>query len=153
MGKSALLCLKQKSPAALRQGISLCSGGRIVRVAHVPFDFALQREIPRHAFSVTRVFLFDPSYGQVALLCLKQKSPAALRQGISLCSGGRIRTSDLWVMSPTSCHCSTPQYIIFGRTVSGFCTTSDRQQPLNFKIYKVTNFLQTDDFNKKILSN
>ena len=25
-------------------------------------------------------------------------------------SGGRIRTSDLWVMSPTSCHCSTPRY-------------------------------------------
>ena len=24
-------------------------------------------------------------------------------------SGGRIRTSDLWVMSPTSCHCSTPR--------------------------------------------
>ncbi len=27
-----------------------------------------------------------------------------------LCSGGRIRTSDLWVMSPTSYHCSTPQF-------------------------------------------
>ena len=26
-------------------------------------------------------------------------------------SGGRIRTSDLRVMSPTSCHCSTPQSI------------------------------------------
>ena len=25
-------------------------------------------------------------------------------------SGGRIRTSDLWVMSPTSCHCSTPRH-------------------------------------------
>lgn len=25
-------------------------------------------------------------------------------------SGGRIRTSDLWVMSPTSCLCSTPRY-------------------------------------------
>ena len=25
-------------------------------------------------------------------------------------SGGRIRTSDLWVMSPTSCHCSTPRW-------------------------------------------
>lgn len=24
-------------------------------------------------------------------------------------SGGRIRTCDLWVMSPTSCHCSTPR--------------------------------------------
>ena len=25
-------------------------------------------------------------------------------------SGGRIRTCDLWVMSPTSCHCSTPRH-------------------------------------------
>ena len=27
-------------------------------------------------------------------------------------SGGRIRTYDLWVMSPTSYHCSTPQYVV-----------------------------------------
>ena len=32
-------------------------------------------------------------------------SPARVIRG----SGGRIRTSDLWVMSPTSCHCSTPR--------------------------------------------
>ena len=25
--------------------------------------------------------------------------------------GGRDRTSDLWVMSPMSYHCSTPQYL------------------------------------------
>ena len=37
------------------------------------------------------------------------KNPGAKRQGFFLCSGGRIRTSDLWVMSPTSYHCSTPQ--------------------------------------------
>ena len=28
-----------------------------------------------------------------------------------LCCGGRIRTYDLWVMSPTSYHCSTPRYL------------------------------------------
>ena len=28
---------------------------------------------------------------------------------LSFGSGGRIRTCDLRVMSPTSCHCSTPQ--------------------------------------------
>ena len=27
------------------------------------------------------------------------------------CSGGRTRTPDLWVMSPTSYHCSTPLYV------------------------------------------
>ena len=26
--------------------------------------------------------------------------------------GGWIRTTDLWVMSPTSCHCSTPRYLL-----------------------------------------
>ena len=29
-----------------------------------------------------------------------------------LCCGGRIRTYDLWVMSPTSYHCSTPRYLL-----------------------------------------
>ena len=37
------------------------------------------------------------------------KNPVAFATGLFLCSGGRIRTSDLWVMSPTSYHCSTPQ--------------------------------------------
>ena len=32
-----------------------------------------------------------------------------LRIKAFLCSGGRIRTYGLWVMSPTSYHCSTPQ--------------------------------------------
>jgi hypothetical protein len=41
----------------------------------------------------------------------KTKIPGAFAPGLFLCSGGRIRTSDLWVMSPTSYHCSTPQYI------------------------------------------
>ena len=40
----------------------------------------------------------------------KIKNPDAFASGFFLCSGGRIRTSDLWVMSPTSYHCSTPQY-------------------------------------------
>ena len=31
-------------------------------------------------------------------------------RGQGMGSGGRIRTCDLWVMSPTSCHCSTPRH-------------------------------------------
>ena len=31
---------------------------------------------------------------------------------IALGSGDRTRTDDLWVMSPTSYHCSTPHYIL-----------------------------------------
>lgn len=30
---------------------------------------------------------------------------------IEVGGGGRIRTSDLWVMSPTSCLCSTPRHV------------------------------------------
>ena len=29
---------------------------------------------------------------------------------LSLSSGSQTRTDDLWVMSPTSCHCSIPQF-------------------------------------------
>ena len=40
-----------------------------------------------------------------------KKEPRALYQALGsfLGSGGRIRTGDLRVMSPTSCHCSTPR--------------------------------------------
>ena len=51
---------------------------------------------------------------------LATKEPPLLIQGrlryqyealIFSCCGGRIRTYDLWVMSPTSYHCSTPRYL------------------------------------------
>ncbi len=38
---------------------------------------------------------------------------------LTLGSGGWIRTNDLWVMSPTSFHCSTPRCSFYkGRTLS-----------------------------------
>ena len=40
-------------------------------------------------------------------------------------SGGRIRTSDLWVMSPTSCHCSTPRHAA-RRSDAGMCPQRPR---------------------------
>ena len=40
-------------------------------------------------------------------ICIK-KSRTNVLQTIGFGSGGRIRTYDLWVMSPTSYHCSTP---------------------------------------------
>jgi hypothetical protein len=43
------------------------------------------------------------------------------------CSGGRIRTCDLWVMGPTSYLCSTPQYIFIIKTPSGH---SPKPQPI-----------------------
>ncbi len=39
----------------------------------------------------------------------KPKTPISGRLGNS--SGAWIRTKDLRVMSPTSCHCSTPRYL------------------------------------------
>jgi hypothetical protein len=47
----------------------------------------------------------------------KMKKPDLLKGPVSLSSGGWIRTNDLWVMSPTSYHCSTPQYV-FNMNVS-----------------------------------
>src|SRR5581483_689400 len=38
--------------------------------------------------------------------------------GSALGSGGRIRTGDLRVMSPTSCHCSTPRR---GKAATTYC--------------------------------
>ncbi len=37
------------------------------------------------------------------------KRNADSKVGVSFSSGGRTRTYDLWVMSPTSYHCSTPR--------------------------------------------
>ena len=39
----------------------------------------------------------------------KGADPGGSAPGGDRGSGGRIRTCDLWVMSPTSCHCSTPR--------------------------------------------
>ena len=36
-------------------------------------------------------------------------------------SGGWIRTNDLWVMSPASCHCSTPRHAsILAQPTAGY---------------------------------
>ncbi len=59
--------------------------------------------------AATGFFVFIPSESKLSSVC-KQKSPVAVATRLFLCSGGRIRTCDLWVMSPTSYHCSTPQY-------------------------------------------
>ena len=47
-----------------------------------------------------------------------RKPPARLRRRL-LGSGGGIRTRDLWVMSPTSCRCSTPRHGLSGRGRGG----------------------------------
>ena len=44
------------------------------------------------------------------LVGVNAKRPDIVSDQFNRGSGGRIRTSDLWVMSPTSCHCSTPRY-------------------------------------------
>ena len=46
--------------------------------------------------------------------------------GVSKGSGGWIRTTDLRVMSPTSCHCSTPRRSGARYQVSGFCSPDTR---------------------------
>ncbi len=41
---------------------------------------------------------------------MKKAKKKDLAKAPGLSSGGRTRTDGLWVMSPTSYHCSTPQY-------------------------------------------
>src|SRR5699024_3050175 len=48
---------------------------------------------------------------------LTQKRPDTLSDRCIRGSGGRIRTSDLWVMSPTSCLCSTPRQQSHAHTI------------------------------------
>jgi hypothetical protein len=54
--------------------------------------------------SFLKVLFYEDFRGKKEKLLIKNDEES------SFCSGGRIRTSDLWVMSPTSYHCSTPQY-------------------------------------------
>ena len=43
--------------------------------------------------------------------CNKKKETESIDDSVSLIGGGgQTRTDDLWVMSPTSCHCSTPRF-------------------------------------------
>ena len=58
-----------------------------------------------------------------------------------LCCGGRIRTSDLWVMSPTSYHCSTPRFVIqrytkFLNIQIFFCTPWEIRTPKTSSVVK-----------------
>ena len=78
-----------------------------------------------------RVFLFPSSYKSKLLTSLKTKNPGAFAPGLFLCSGGRIRTSDLWVMSPTSYHCSTPHYIFISKNLPNELSRSLGTPPRN----------------------
>ena len=59
---------------------------------------------------VRRVYYY---HAPCALMQAKKANPGShAASGICLlCGGRRTRTSDLWVMSPTSYHCSIPQYL------------------------------------------
>ncbi len=41
----------------------------------------------------------------------RENKKEELKKFLSDSCGGRIRTNDLWVMSPTSYHCSTPRCV------------------------------------------
>ena len=105
---------KEKSLSASRVG---CLGVLFVSVGedylHDPQGGVLNKE---KSLSASRVgchaFLFlHRTFKLTFDVRLEIKKPAANATGLFPCSGGRIRTSDLWVMSPTSYHCSTPQYV------------------------------------------
>ena len=52
-----------------------------------------------------------------------------------LCGGRRTRTSDLWVMSPTSYHCSIPQCIYVVLTSAKVATIGESNDMFCVKFY------------------
>ena len=91
----------------------LGSGGRIAHCARDPYLECFTKIKSEHRFAV------------LAFLCIYHSLKASFRDGICIKksrtnvlltfdfgSGGRIRTDDLRVMSPTSYHCSTPHSLI-----------------------------------------
>jgi hypothetical protein len=77
------------------------------RIANLWWE--LNKEKALHSPSASAGFFIVQSLQKQAFDGSPIKNPGAFAPGLFLCSGGRIRTSDLWVMSPTSYHCSTPQ--------------------------------------------
>ena len=71
----------------------------------------LTKKKPCSADALLRALLFPSLTSRKLVDGLKIIKPCCFATRLFLCSGGRIRTSDLWVMSPTSYHCSTPQYV------------------------------------------
>lgn len=48
----------------------------------------------------------------------KEKRIAFVKRCVSDCGGSRIRTDDLWVMSPVSYHCSIPRCFTGAKVVT-----------------------------------
>ena len=105
-----------------------------------------EKALPRCAW--LRVFYFHPFQKQ-AFVGLSIKNPGAFAPGLFLCSGGRIRTSDLWVMSPTSYHCSTPQFCGGCKVKTSYAIT--KTNTLYFTILLVCLSLQDDRSQKTVV--
>ena len=91
---------------------------------HDPFWITAQKKPCQPPSSASGVFYFF-TYAYTAFDApFEIKNPGAFAPGLFLCSGGRIRTSDLWVMSPTTYHCSTPQYILIKKKSKNMSPTS-----------------------------
>jgi len=84
-----------------------------------------------------RMKIFGKNLGRtevnIGTLSEQKKSPylqSLVKYGVptSKCCGGRTRTDDLWVMSPTSYHCSTPRYIFL--VLANFSFYYSNRRPL-----------------------
>ena len=60
--------------------------------------------------------------------------------------GGRIRTYDLWVMSPTSYHCSTPRYVVPQGFEPQFSGPKPDVLPLHHRTITISNMSKNSKF-------
>ena len=99
-----------KSPSHFRGGVGEGLDSVSVSVFHDPWRGGLYNETMAHC--VRPGFSFSLLFLQTSLRKARQrKNPRARTLGFR-CSGDRIRTYDLWVMSPTSYLCSTPRCML-----------------------------------------
>ncbi len=115
--RKAMLCFAQLRPFCLpsfRKQASFGWSTKMAGTSYLAFLFlSLQeasflRMVNKNGGYFVPGFSVSVSLGNKLPSVHQQKKPGTSFLAF-LCSGGRIRTSDLWVMSPTSYLCSTPQ--------------------------------------------
>jgi hypothetical protein len=96
---------------------------RRARRAHFPRD-PIAPPVPAPSACASWSVAFPaPPASSCSQLSVRLRASRSLMQGTgrpssvvaSICCGGRIRTDDLRVMSPTSCRCSTPRAKLYRR--------------------------------------
>jgi hypothetical protein len=95
-----------------KPGAAPAASGAALRIDQINGEFSSMSEGVDDALGI-RIFSCGSSREIEARLCTERnnKRRHQLVPAFACGSGGGIRTPDLWVMSPTSCRCSTPRQV------------------------------------------